>query len=69
MIIVGNFGSLAFDVVIVDEASQATEAEVSRNNLFYVHWSSIVMTHFLINIKTFFDISLNLLPSLIPSHY
>ena len=25
----GNIGSLAFDVVIVDEASQATEAEVS----------------------------------------
>ena len=69
MTIVGNFGSLAFDVVIVDEASQATEAEVSSNNLFYVYWSSIVMTQFLINIKTFFDISLNLSPSLIPSHY
>ena len=66
MIIVGNFGSLAFDVVIVDEASQATEAEVSSNNLLNVHWSSVVMTQFLINIKTFFDISLSLLPSLIP---
>ena len=69
MTIVGNFGSLAFDVVIVDEASQATEAEVSWNYLLYVHWSSIVMTHFLNNVKTFFDISLNLLHSLIPSHY